>query len=86
MNNLKKEPQSKALENNENLTPGNTWLTGDDVIQLLKISKRTLQSYRDRRTLPFSQIGRKIYYKYSDIMEYLDAHHIYSTYQKGVQS
>jgi hypothetical protein len=43
------------------------WLGNDDVCQLLQISKRTLQSYRDTGTLPFSQIGRKCYYKVADI-------------------
>ena len=43
------------------------WLGNDDVCSLLQISKRTLQSYRDNGILPFSQIGRKCYYKVSDV-------------------
>ena len=43
------------------------WLENDDVCQLLQISKRTLQSYRNNGTLPYSQIGRKCYYRVSDI-------------------
>ena len=43
------------------------WLGNDDVCGLLQISPRTLQSYRDNGTLPYSQIGRKCYYKVSDI-------------------
>ncbi len=43
------------------------WLGNDDVCSLLQISPRTLQSYRDNGTLPYSQIGRKCYYKVSDI-------------------
>jgi excisionase family DNA binding protein len=58
------------------------WLTGDEVTHLLGISKRTLQNYRDLRILPFSQAGRKIYYKASDIDAYLEAHYIKSRYQK----
>jgi len=60
----------------------NKWLSSDEVCHLLMISKRTLQSYRDQGTLPFSQVGRKIYYKASDIDEYLEAHYIKSRYQK----
>lgn len=52
------------------------WLTTEDVCHLLRISKRTLQSYRDKRILPFAQIGRKIYYKATDIDDYLDRHYI----------
>ncbi|KAA6313847.1 hypothetical protein EZS27_035446 [termite gut metagenome] len=43
------------------------WLGNDDVCELLQISKRTLQSYRDNGILPHSQIGRKCYYRVSDI-------------------
>ena len=43
------------------------WLSNDDVCNLLQISKRTLQSYRDNGILSFSQIGRKLYYKVSDV-------------------
>lgn len=37
------------------------------VCNLLSISKRTIQSYRDNGTMPYSQIGHKCYYKRSDI-------------------
>ena len=43
------------------------WLDNQDVCRLLSISKRTLQSYRDNGTMPYSQIGHKCYYKKSDI-------------------
>lgn len=43
------------------------WLGNEDVCELLQISKRTLQSYRDNGILPYSQIGRKCYYRVSDI-------------------
>lgn len=43
------------------------WLGNDDVCKLLQISLRTLQSYRDNGILPYSQIGRKCYYRVSDI-------------------
>jgi hypothetical protein len=59
------------------------WLSSDDVCKILRISKRTLQNYRDNCILPFSQIGRKIYYKASDIQTYLDVHYIRASFQKG---
>lgn len=43
------------------------WLNNEQVCEMLNISKRTLQSYRDNGTLPYSQIGHKCYYKQSDI-------------------
>jgi hypothetical protein len=53
-----------------------TWLSGPDVCRLLMICKRTLMSYKAKGILPFAQIGRKIYYKASDIDEYLEQHYI----------
>jgi excisionase family DNA binding protein len=58
------------------------WLTSEEVCHLLRVSSRTLQTYRDSAILPFSQIGRKIYYKASDIQEYLISHYIKAAYQK----
>lgn len=43
------------------------WMNNAEVCGLLQISQRTLQSYRDDGTLPYSQIGRKCYYKTSDV-------------------
>lgn len=49
----------------------NKWLDNQDVCLLLKISKRTLQYYRDNRIIPFSRIGNKCYYKISDVEKLL---------------
>jgi hypothetical protein len=51
------------------------WLDNAQVCDLLKISIRTLQTYRDEGILSFSQIGSKIYYKASDIETHLNKHH-----------
>lgn len=75
----------EKLTNKTNVN-NNNWLTNGDVVQILRISTRTLQSYRDRGILPFAQIGRKIYYKASDIDDYLDRHYIKAAYQKGCMS
>ncbi|KAA6307235.1 hypothetical protein EZS27_041098, partial [termite gut metagenome] len=48
------------------------WLTGNDICQLLHISPRSLQSYQDNGTLPYSQIGRKCYYKASDVEQLIN--------------
>ncbi len=44
-------------------------LDNQDVLQLLKISSRTLQSYRDNGILPFSKVGGKIYYQMVDVRD-----------------
>jgi len=57
MNSLYRE-QDKSLKK---------WLDNQDVCLILNISKRTLQTYRDNGTLPYSQVNHKIYYKPNDI-------------------
>lgn len=48
------------------------WLDNKQVCELLKISPRTLQAYRDTGVLPYSQIGRKCYYKATDIEQFIN--------------
>lgn len=48
------------------------WLGNDDVCSLLQISSRTLQSYRDNSFLLYSQIGRKCYYRVSDVEQLIN--------------
>lgn len=43
------------------------WMDNQDVCVLLNISKRSLQNYRDNGTIPYTQIGHKMYYKPEDI-------------------
>ena len=61
--------QSKSTMLNE------TWMDGQEVMLLLKISKRTLQSMRDNGTLPFSRINGKFYYKAEDIQIMLESNY-----------
>lgn len=48
------------------------WLGGQDVCRILSVSKRTLQTYRDNGSLPYTQIEHKIYYKPEDIRLLMD--------------
>jgi hypothetical protein len=47
------------------------WMDSQDVMQVLHISPRTLQTLRSNGTLPFSRIGNKIYYLRRDITKIL---------------
>lgn len=47
----------------------NTWLDNQDVCQILNISPRTLQTYRDTGRLAFTQVNHKIYYKPQDVQK-----------------
>lgn len=57
-------------------SPQETWLSNTECCKLLKVSSRTLQNYRDKGILPFSQAGGKIYYRMSDIEAHLNNHYI----------
>ena len=51
------------------------WIDGQDVMLALKISKRTLQSLRDTRILPYSRINGKFYYKIADLEKLLESNY-----------
>lgn len=48
------------------------WLDSSDVCCMLDISKRTLQTYRNNGTIPFSMIGGKVYFKEEDVIKLLN--------------
>lgn len=52
-----------------------TFLDNQEFLQLIKISKRTAQTWRDEGKISFSQVGSKIYYKLSDVEKLLQAHY-----------
>lgn len=50
---------------------GEEFLDNQDVMQMLKISPRSLQRYRSDGRLPFYTISGKLYYKLSDVHQLL---------------
>ncbi|MFC5271383.1 helix-turn-helix domain-containing protein [Adhaeribacter terreus] len=52
----------------------NEWLDNQHLMKQLKVSKRTLQNWRDQGLISFSQIGSKIYYNQKDIDTFLEKH------------
>ena len=46
---------------------GERFLTDREVSARLKVSRRTLQDYRNNGILPYTQVGGKILYRASDI-------------------
>jgi excisionase family DNA binding protein len=47
------------------------WLTLSDAIKVLAVSRRTLQEWRDKGKVAFSQVGGKIYFKLTDLHDLL---------------
>ena len=56
-----------VADENQPLLGGEHYLTDRELSQRLKISRRTLQDYRDNGILPYRQLGGKILYRESDI-------------------
>ena len=50
---------------------GEIYLTGREVCERLFVSPRTLQDYRDKDIIPYTQIAGKILYRLSDIDQLL---------------
>lgn len=57
--------------NAKNEPKKDTFLDNQEFLILMKISKRTAQTWRDEGRISFSQVGNKIYYKLSDVDFYL---------------
>ena len=49
-------------------------LDNADLIQMLKVSTRTLANWREDGTIKYSKIGSKIYYRQEDVDELLKKH------------
>ena len=54
---------------------GEHFLTGKEVCERLYISPRTLQDYRDRGIIPYTQFAGKILYKASDLERLLEGNY-----------
>lgn len=63
------------LEARQLSNPEQVFFDNQEFIQVMNISKRTAQSWRDTGMIAFSQVGSKIYYHLSDILKMLEKYH-----------
>ena len=76
---LKIEEINQKLSGMQNSNGKRTkWLTNKEASELLQVTARTMQNYRDKGIIPFSQVGSKIYYKVSDLEKHLEDHYVSS--------
>jgi hypothetical protein len=52
------------------------WIDNEEACLLFRVTKRTLQNYRDKSLLPYSQIRRKILYNISDLRKVFNDNYI----------
>ena len=68
------------MENNNNTKT--LFLTTEEVLRMLRVSKRTLQNYRTESKIPFYKVSSKtIRYRVVDVIAFLQNSSI-SSYQK----
>lgn len=61
----------KIKEKDLNSIDGEQLLDNQDVCQILKISKRTLLRYRSENKIAYYKISGKLYYKLSDVHNFI---------------
>ena len=60
-----------GTKNQHAIIDGEELLDNQDILQILKISPRSLQRYRSSGKLPYYTISGKIYYKLSDVHQFI---------------
>ncbi|APA00221.1 helix-turn-helix domain-containing protein [Flavobacterium commune] len=60
------------VKTKQHLEPQDVFFDNQEFLQLMNISKRTAQLWRDSGFIGYSQLGNKIYYRLSDIQELLN--------------
>jgi hypothetical protein len=63
----------KLSENGQGMQ--DRWIDNQEFMLLMKISRRTAQTYRDENMIAFSIIGNKLYYKMTDVEDLLNRHY-----------
>jgi hypothetical protein len=69
LNEVKDTLQTKSAEE-----VNSQWIESAEARKMLGVSAKTWQDYRDKRVIPFSQFGRKIYVRRADIEAFLENH------------
>ena len=68
----------KTLQTKTKEEINSEWVESTTARKILGVSTRTWQDYRDKRVIPFSQFGRKIYVRRADIESFMKQHYINS--------
>lgn len=73
---LERLTRMEALLKVKQSAPEDVFVDNQEFLQIMNISKRTAQSWRDLKIIAFSQVGNKIYYKLADIISLLERNRI----------
>ncbi len=53
------------------------YYTNDDLRAILRVSKRTLARYRQKKLIPYYMTGGKVYYKVAEVQNFLKRKEVY---------
>lgn len=67
--------KSFSTDLDENIEHERSFLTNKEFVKMMRISPRCAQNWRNAGLIGFSQIGHVIYYRISDIQEFLQKYH-----------
>lgn len=68
---LARMDELESALNEKQKNPEDVFLDNQEFIQLMNISKRTSQTWRDEGYISYSQVGGKIYFLMNDVRELL---------------
>lgn len=60
---------------NLNTSPSKKWYNEQEAMEYLSVAKSTIQSYRKKGLIEFSQFANKIHYKLSDLDAFLESNY-----------
>lgn len=63
---------SLTLKQKQRTEPDQIWYDNQEFLQVMNISKRTAAYWRTEKIISYAQVGNKIYYRLSDIMDLLE--------------
>ena len=69
LSHLKKEVKRKK-------DSGEQLMDNADFLQMMKIAPRTCRTWRQKKLIPFTKIGKKIFYKIEDVETLLNKNYI----------
>ena len=62
---------SLELKQSQRTQPEEIWYDSQEFLQIMNISKRTAAYWRTENIIAYAQVGHKIYYRLSDILDLL---------------
>lgn len=69
---LQRLTKMEAMLKLKQCNPDDVFLDNQEFLQIMNISKRSAQTWRDQKLIAFSQVGNKIYYRMGDITKLLN--------------